>query len=256
MSLANTYPSLKDKVVLITGGATGIGANLVSAFCTQGAKVAFVDIQESQAKLLVNALSAKEGTHSPYYIPCDLKDITHLRQVIDQVRKALGPITVLINNAANDERHTIDSVDLKFWDDAINVNLRHYFFSAQAVVADMKAQGGGSIINMGSICWHRAVGGMSVYSTAKAAIEGLTREQARELGPFGIRVNTLLPGWVMTPRQLQTCVDEMAEKEIEASQCLKSQLTSEDISAMALFLSSDDSKMCTAQRFIVDGGWI
>ncbi|MBU2984831.1 SDR family oxidoreductase [Saccharophagus degradans] len=256
MNLTNQYPSLKGKVVLISGGASGIGANLVDAFCRQGATVAFMDILDDAAEWLVGHIGALNGVDLPHYYKCDMVDIPALQRTIAQIQQDLGPINVLINNAANDERHDFRDVTVDYWDERMAVNLRHHFFASQAVYADMQKLGGGSIINLGSMSWYATQGGMPAYTSAKAAIEGLTRGLARDMGPDNIRVNTLVPGWVMTKRQLQTCVDDAARRTIREAQCLKSMVMPEDIAAMALFLASDDSKMCTSQHFIVDGGWV
>lgn len=257
MTLRNQYPSLQDRVVFITGGATGIGATLVEEFFRQGARVAFVDIQEEAARELVDRLgdSARDRS-APKFYRCNLIDIAELQRVIASVRSEVGPISVLLNNAADDARHDFTTVTPEYWDQRIAVNLRHFFFAIQAVYPQMKELGGGSVINFGSMSWHEAQGGMPGYTTSKAAIEGLTRGMARDLGPDGIRVNTLVPGWVMTEKQLKFRVDASTKAEIERSQCLKEPLMPADIAAMALFLASDDSRMCTAQNFIVDGGWI
>jgi D-xylose 1-dehydrogenase len=256
MPLSNRYPSLRDRVILITGGATGIGARVVEEFCRQGASVAFVDVQEEKAARLVQRLEGDTNSATPKFYPCDLLDVEELRRVIGRVGADLGPISVLVNNAADDTRHDFTSVTPDYWDERIAVNLRHFFFAIQAVYPQMKELGGGSIINLGSMSWYRCQGGMTGYTTAKAGIEGMTRGLARDLGGDRIRINTLVPGWVMTEKQLRYRVDEPARAEIERSQCLKDPLMPEDIAAMALFLASDDSRMCTAQNFIVDGGWI
>ncbi len=256
MNLSNQYPSLRGKVVLITGGASGIGANLVEAFSRQGAHVAFIDILDDNAVSLLDLLARNECPQTPRYYSCDLRDIPLLQRTVQRVREELGPITVLINNAANDERHDFRDVSIAYWDDRIAVNLRHHFFASQAVFEDMRAAGGGSIINLGSMSWYATQGGMPGYTSSKAAIEGLTRGLARDMGPYSIRVNTLVPGWVMTRRQLETCVDDRARATIAEAQCLKTPVMPEHISAMALFLASEDSKMCTSQHFIVDGGWV
>jgi NAD(P)-dependent dehydrogenase (short-subunit alcohol dehydrogenase family) len=256
MELSNTYPSLSGRVVFITGGATGIGASLVEAFCRQRAAVAFVDIQDSPAKALCERIASIEGATAPRYFFCDLTDIDAFRAVIERVGQEVGPIGVLVNNAASDRRHDFRSVTEDFWNDRINVNLRPAFFAIQAVYPQMKAQGRGSVINFGSMSWYACQGNMTGYTTSKAGIEGMTRGLARDLGPDNIRINTIVPGWVMTERQLAEVVDQQALGEIDRNQCLKQQLLPADISAMALFLASDDSRMCTAQSFIVDGGWI
>jgi D-xylose 1-dehydrogenase len=256
MKLTNRYPSLLDKVVFITGGASGIGATLVKEFCVQGAKVAFVDILEEEATRLVERLSADPDATTPRFFPCNLLNTSGLKKVIADVKASLGPIAVLINNAASDMRHDFREVTEEYWNDRINVNMRHVFFATQAVFDHMQELGGGSVINFGSMSWYECHGNMTGYTTAKAGIEGMTRGLARDLGKYNIRINTLVPGWVMTTRQLRDWVDASAQEEINRSQCLKHSLQPEDICAMALFLASDDSRMCTAQHYIVDGGWI
>lgn len=256
MALSNQYPSLKDKVVFITGGATGIGAALVEAFCRQGALVAFVDILASEAEQLCGRISEIDGVTAPRFFLCDITKTADLRNTIKLISEEIGPISVLLNNAASDTRHDFRTIDEDYWNSRINVNLRHAFFAIQTVYPQMKSLGGGSIINFGSMSWYECQGNMTGYTTSKAAMEGLTRGMARDLGKDNIRINTLIPGWVMTERQLRDWVNEETLKDIQRSQCLKGRLMPDDICAMALFLASDDSKMCTAQNFIVDGGWI
>ena len=247
------YPSLAGRAVLITGGATGIGATLVSEFAAQGARVGFVDIDTAAGEAL--AASLKDAPHAPRFVAADLTDIDALDTAIAAVRRHFGPITVLLNNAANDRRHRIEDTTPAAWDAGIAVNLRHQFFAAQKVAPDMRAAGGGSIVNFGSISWKLKQGGMPVYTTAKAAVQGLTRSLARDFGPFNIRVNTLVPGWVMTEKQLRLWVDDAGRAEIARGQCINQPLMAEHIARMALFLAAHDSAMCTAQDFIVDGGW-
>jgi len=247
------YPSLVDRTVLITGGATGIGASFVEHFAAQGARVAFFDIDATAGEALADELG--DSKHKPLFMSCDLTDIDALQKAIADVKAALGPIQVLVNNAANDKRHTIGEVTRESFDAGIAVNIRHQFFAAQAVIEDMKAARSGSIINLGSISWMLKNGGYPVYVTAKAAISGLTRGLARDLGPFGIRVNTLVPGWVMTEKQRRLWLDEAGLRALKAGQCLDGELLPEDLARMALFLAADDSRMITAQDFIVDGGW-
>ncbi len=251
------YPSLQGRCVLVTGGATGIGATLVQAFAAQGAKVGFVDIDAAAGTALAAKLAdvPADAPTPPLFVPADLTDIAALQAAVAAVRAAFGPITVLLNNAANDKRHRLDSVTPDNWDAGIAVNLKHQFFAAQAVAPDMQAAGGGSIVNLGSISWMLKQGGMPVYTTAKAAVQGLTRSLARDLGPHRIRVNTLVPGWVMTDKQVALWVDDAARADIARGQCINAPLLPEHIAAMALFLAADDSAMCTAQDFIVDGGW-
>ena len=249
------YPSLADRVVFVTGGASGIGASIVELFCEQGARTAFVDIQVEKGRDLCRSI-AGAGFREPMFLECDLKNVEALQATLASVRARLGPVTVLVNNAADDTRHPIEETSVEYWDERLAINLRPSFFAAKAVHADMKSAGGGSIINFGSVSWMLAQGGMPGYTTAKAAIHGLTRSLARDFGPDNIRVNTLTPGWTMTKRQLELWVDEAAEAQIRQNQCLKSRVLPEHIARMVLFLAADDSVMCTAQNFIVDGGWV
>ena len=254
--LSNKYPSLKYKNVLVTGGASGIGANLVTNFVRQGAQVFFIDIRDDDAYKLIDTLSRRADCKPPKYFHCDLVDIDKLQATIRKIYQDHGAISVLINNAANDARHDFRSVTVDYWNERLNVNLRHHFFAAQAVYDQMKEMGEGSIINLGSMSWYATQGGMPGYTSSKAAIEGLTRGLARDMGSANIRVNTLVPGWVMTDRQVAMLTQEKTARKILENQCLKKSVMPDDISAMALFLASDDSRLCTAQHFIVDGGWI
>ncbi len=247
------YPSLRDRVVFVTGGASGIGAEEVTQFARQGAKVAFVDIADDAANALVDTLR-EEGHPAPHYQHCDIRDIAALQAAIASAAAALGPITVLVNNAANDQRHDYQNVTVAYWDERMATNLRHQFFAIQAVAPMMKAAGGGSIINFGSISWHTNSGGMPAYTTAKAAVEGLTKGMARDLGPDGIRVNTVIPGWIMTQRQIDLWLTPDAEEQLLRAQCLKTKLVPEDVARMVLWLAADDSRMCTSQLWVVDGG--
>ncbi|MEO8156354.1 MAG: SDR family oxidoreductase [Betaproteobacteria bacterium] len=247
------YPSLKDKVVFVSGGGSGIGAAIVEAFVRQGARVGFVDIDEVASNALLNKL--ERANSAPRFVHCDVRDIDNLRAAIKSVQSAFGDIGVLVNNAARDDRHPIESVTVEYWDERVAVNLRHQFFAAQAVVEQMRSLGGGSIINFGSISWMTATGGMPAYTTSKAAIHGLTRGLARDLGPFNIRANTVSPGWVMTERQKKLWLTAEGEKQMDQQQCLKGRLQPEDLANMVLFLSSDDAKMITSQNFVVDAGW-
>ncbi|RIA43702.1 D-xylose dehydrogenase [Hephaestia caeni] len=247
------YPSLADKRVFISGGGSGIGAGLVEAFARQGARVAFVDIADAPSRALVETVSAS-ARHAPRFDHCDITDLDAFKAAIGAVERDFGGIDVLINNAANDDRHDIDAVTPGYWDDRMAVNLKHQFFAAQAVWPGMKARGGGSIINFGSISWHLGLPDIALYQTAKAAIEGLTRSLARELGRDRIRVNTIVPGNVETPRQAQWYTPE-GEAEIIAGQCLNGRIQPADVAAMALFLASDDAHMCTAHAYWVDAGW-
>jgi NAD(P)-dependent dehydrogenase (short-subunit alcohol dehydrogenase family) len=249
------YPSLRNRVVLVTGGASGIGAEHVTQFSRQGAKVAFLDIDEDAAGLLIADLH-KERLPPPLFLPCNLQDITALRNAIADVGRRLGAITVLVNNAANDQRHAYQEVTVEYWDERMSTNLRHQFFAIQAVAPMMQASGGGSIINFGSISWHTSQGGMPAYTSAKAAVEGLTKGMARDLGAHGIRVNTVIPGWIMTQRQLDLWLTPEAEEHLLRAQCLKTKLVPADVSRLVLWLASDDSRMCTSQSWVVDGGWM
>ena len=255
MSQFASYPSLKDRVVLITGGGSGIGASLVEHFAEQGAKVAFLDLAEAPSNALVGSLVEK-GLPAPLFIPCDLRDIGALQAAVARIGAELGPIRVLVNNAAHDERHAIDDVTSDYWDDRIAVNLKHQFFAAQAVHKDMAAAGGGSIVNMGSVSWVIGQGGMPCYTTAKSAVAGLTRSLARDLGPMNIRVNCVLPGWLMTQRQIDLWLTPEGEAELMVRQCLKRKLYPEDMARVVLFFATDDSGACTNQNYIADGGWV
>jgi D-xylose 1-dehydrogenase len=247
------YPSLRERVVLVTGGASGIGAEEVTQFARQGARVAFLDIADAEATALIESLR-QEGLAPPLYLPCDLRDIAALQSSIAEVERRLGAVTVLVNNAANDQRHGWEDVTVDYWDERMATNLRHQFFAIQAVAPMMRAAGGGSIINFGSISWHTNQGGMPAYTTAKAAVEGLTKGMARDLGPSGIRVNTIIPGWIMTRRQIELWLTPEAEEQLMRAQCLKTKLVPADVARMALWLAADDSRMCTSQLWIVDAG--
>jgi NAD(P)-dependent dehydrogenase (short-subunit alcohol dehydrogenase family) len=249
-----TYPSLAGRSVLVTGGATGIGACLVEQFARQGARVGFVDIADEPAQALVQQLAGAK--HAPVYVRADITDTNALLAAIGRIREACGPIEALLNNAANDKRHSIAETTPESWDAGIAVNLKHQFFAAQACARDMQAARGGSIVNFGSVSWMLKQGGMPVYTTSKAAVQGLTRSLARDLGKYGIRVNTLVPGWVMTEKQVRLWLTDEGRAEIARGQCINRQLMPEHIARMALFLAADDSAMCTAQDFVVDGGWV
>jgi D-xylose 1-dehydrogenase len=249
------YPSLKDRSVFITGGGSGIGASVVEHFCEQGAKVCFADIAEAASRALVQNVKDR-GLQAPHFIHCDLRDIEALRQAVHIAGQRHGPIRVLVNNAGNDDRHTTDSVTVDYWDNRMEVNLRHQFFAAQTVRPMMRDAGGGSIVNFGSITWLVGDPDCPAYVTAKSAISGLTRALAREFGRENIRVNCVLPGWVMTDRQMKLWLNEEGERQIAERQCLKQKLYPPDIARMVLFLAADDSRMCTSQNYIVDGGWV
>lgn len=249
------YPSLRDRVVLITGGATGIGESLVRHFAAQGARVAFFDVQDEAAVALRNELSIA-GCASPLFLHCDLMDVTALKESVGRVVAALGPVEVLVNNAADDQRHAIEDVTPEFWDKSIATNLRPHFFTAQAVLPGMKAAGHGSIINMSSISWMIPSTGLPVYVTAKAAIVGLTRTLAHECGPNGIRANAVLPGAIVTEKQKRLWYTPEYKAEILASQAIKRDILPEDVARLVLFLAADDSSGITNQSYVVDGGWV
>lgn len=248
------YPSLQDQSVFITGGASGIGESMVRHFCAQGARVGFVDIDAQAAGALCAELS-ESARHAPAFLACDVKNIDALRECIGQIRVRHGAIRTLVNNAANDQRHTLDDLTPEYWDERMAVNLRHQFFTAQSVIPGMREAGGGSIINFGSISWKTRTGGMAVYTAAKAAVNGLTRGLARDYGRYNIRVNTVVPGWVMTQRQRTLWLDAEGERTLDREQCLPGRLMPNDLARMVLFLAADDSRMCTAQEYIVDAGW-
>jgi D-xylose 1-dehydrogenase len=249
-----TYPSLRDRVALITGGASGIGAEMVRQFAGNGAKVAFIDIQDEAAQALVAELAP--CTHAPRFLHCDVTDIPALRHAVAGIARDLGPITVLINNAGNDQRHRSDEVSPESWDRTLALNLDHQFFACQAARPLMRSAGGGAIVNLSSIVWMGGgAGNLVAYSAAKAAIVGMTNSLAREFGEDGIRVNAIAPGAVLTQRQLELWYTDDAQVDaIVARQCLKERLLAEDVARMALFLTADDSRMITKQCFVVDAG--
>lgn len=246
------YPSLADRVVVITGGGSGIGAGLVEAFAANDAKVGFLDIQRDASETLAERLS--DARHRPFFVATDVTDIAALRSAIATVRAHFGPVAVLVNNAGNDERHEVDDVSPEYWDKTQDVNLRHQFFAAQAVRDDMRSLGGGSIVNFSSISWLRGGANVVAYATAKAAIVGMTNALARAFGPDNIRVNAILPGAVMTERQLRLWYTEETANEIAQRQVIRKRLLPEHIARAVLFLAADDSNMITKQSLIVDGG--
>jgi NAD(P)-dependent dehydrogenase (short-subunit alcohol dehydrogenase family) len=248
------YPDLENRSVLVTGGGSGIGEAIVRAFARQKAKVGFLDIKEEASKKLAGEL--QEGGASVRFEPCDVTDIAALRAGIQRLRHAHGPITILVNNAAHDERHNTEEVTEAYWDQRIAVNLKHQFFAAQAVLADMKQNGGGSIVNFGSTSWMVGQGGMAAYTASKSAVLGLTRSLARDYGPFNIRVNAIAPGWIMTQRQRELWLTPEAEKELMQRQCLKRKLYPPEIAKVVLFLASEEAGACTNQHYVVDGGWV
>ena len=247
-----SYPSLNDKVVIVTGGASGIGATIVENFLQQGSKVAFLDIDKELGKKLIEKYDNYK--HKPIFKYCDLTNIDNLKQSIEEIKKESGLVSILVNNAANDERHSIDSVTEDLWDDRMNINLKHYFFAIQSVYKDMKELGDGKIVNIGSFSWMLGIGNMPGYTTAKSAIMGLTRTIARDLGEFNIRVNCVVPGWIITERQKKLWLTPEIEEEQLKRQCIKRMLLPNDIAKTVLFFSSDQSSGCTAQNYVVDGG--
>ena len=253
MSFAQ-YPSLKDVTVFVTGGASGIGAEIVRAFAAQGSRVGFVDIDAMAGQGLTEDLGGRAAGIA--FETCDLRDIEALRRAFAALKKAVGPAGILVNNAARDDRHGWDTVEPDYYDERIATNLRHMFFATQAVAPDMIAAGKGSIINMGSNSWWEAGGGMPVYTSAKAAVHGMTRSFARDLGPHRIRVNTVVPGWVMTERQKTLWANPEALERHHRRQCLPDLIEPVYLARMVLFLASDDAAMCTANNFMVEAGSI
>jgi NAD(P)-dependent dehydrogenase (short-subunit alcohol dehydrogenase family) len=243
------YPDLAGRTVFVTGGGSGIGAAFVRAFAAQGARVAFVDIDESASRTLAGELGEAVD-----YRHCDVRDIEALQTAIDEAGRALGPVRILVNNAARDDRHAFDQVTPAYWDDNLAVNLRPHFFAAQAAARQMIAAGGGAIVNLGSVSWMRGRPQLAAYTTAKAAIMGLTRTLARELGVHGIRVNSIVPGAVATARQQALWVSPEAEREFLEQQCLKFRLSEHDVARTALFLASDEARAITGHSLVVDGG--
>ena len=242
------YPSLKDKRVVITGGGSGIGASIVEGFARQGAEVIFVDIAvEASVRL---AAQLDHVPIRPVFQHCDLTDLAAVERFFAQI----GPVDVLVNNAANDDRHSLETITPEYWDERMAVNLRHLLFCAKAVVPGMRSRGGGAIINFGSISWHLGLADLVLYETAKAGIEGMTRGLARELGPDKIRVTCVVPGNVRTPRQMQWYTPE-GEAEIVNAQCLKDRLLPEHVASLVLFLASADARMCTGHAYWIDAGW-
>jgi NAD(P)-dependent dehydrogenase (short-subunit alcohol dehydrogenase family) len=247
------YRSLQDRVVFISGGSSGIGAELVRAFAAQGAKVAFCGTKPEGGKPLIDEVVAA-GCGAPWYAPCDVRDVIAYQALLARVAKEIGPVRVLINNAGRDDRHAMEDVTPEFWDDRLALNLKHFFFAIQAVAPGMAAAGGGSVINMGSVSWMRGRPNLVGYTTAKAGILGLTRTLARELGPRNIRVNALVPGAIVTERQTALHRDPVADQQFLDAQCLKIRLDSGHVARATLFLAADDSDGMTGQHMLVDAG--
>ena len=252
-SAVATYPSLEGKTVIVTGGGSGIGESITTHFARQGSKVGFLDISDEPSNALVESLRS-EG-HTVQYVHCDVTDTAALQSAISKISFDFGPVGVLVNNAAHDQRHKLEDVTPDYWDERIAINIKHQFFASQAVVDDMKKLGGGSIINMGSTSWMIGNGGMACYTAAKSAVLGLSRSLARDLGEFNIRVNSIAPGWIMTERQKELWLTPEGEADIFKNQCLKRFLVPEDIARPVLFFASNESSACTNQSYIVDGGW-
>jgi NAD(P)-dependent dehydrogenase (short-subunit alcohol dehydrogenase family) len=248
------YPSLEKRTAFVSGGASGLGAEFVTQLAGQGARVAFVDIDVDRGRALEQNL--REAGTVAFFQECDVRNVAALQDSIARAAERLGAIRVLVNNAANDRRDKVAEVDQALWDDRIAVNVRHHFFAAQAVAPMMRDAGGGSIINLGSISAHIDLMDLPGYITAKAGVEGLTRTLAREYGPWHIRVNCIIPGWIMTEKQLTDWVTPEAEQSIARNQCLPDKLYPDDVARLLLWLAAEDSHACTAQRWVVDGGWM
>lgn len=248
------YPSLADRVVLVSGGATGIGAAFVGHFARQGARVGFLDIDDAGAAELLPTLA--DVQHLPLFVHCDVTDVAALQDAIATIAGQLGPVTVLVNNAANDVRHHLPDVDLAAYEQSLAINLRHQVFATRAVAPGMEAAGGGAIICLGSTGWMKKNADYPLYATAKAAVHGFVNGMAHTLGQRNIRINALVPGWVITDKQRRLWLDADGKAEIARVQCMRGYLMADDIARMALFLASDDGHMCTGQSFVVDGGWV
>ncbi|WP_342358852.1 SDR family NAD(P)-dependent oxidoreductase [Terrarubrum flagellatum] len=252
--MAAVYPDLAGKVVLVTGGASGIGEAIVRRFAHQNSVVAFFDIKEEEGRRLAQALG-NEGLKA-HFERVDLTDIAALKSAVAKTRERLGPIQILVNNAAHDERHATPVVTSEYWDDRIAVNLKHQFFAAQAVLPDMQAAKSGVIINFGSTSWMAGQGGMAAYTASKSGVIGLTRSLARDYGPDNIRVNAIAPGWIMTERQIEKWLTPESEAELMRRQCLKRKLMPDELAKFTVFLASEEASACTAQHYVVDGGWV
>ena len=248
------YPSLRGRTAFVSGGASGLGAEFVEQLAGQGMAVGFVDVDVERGRSLERRLA--DAGAAVRFLPCDVRDVPALQAAIATVAGELGTVRVLVNNAANDHRDRVADMDEALWDDRIAVNVRHHFFATQAVAPGMREAGGGSVINLGSISAHIDLMDLPGYITAKAGVEGLTRTLAREYGPWAVRVNCIIPGWIMTEKQLTEWVTPEAEASIARNQCLPQKLYPDDVARMLLWLAADDSRSCTAQRWIVDGGWM
>ncbi len=244
------YPSLAGRTIVVTGGGSGIGADIVRGFARQQARVFFLDIAEQDSGALVTELGG-----AAEFVKCDLLNLEQLQSALAAIERKAGPVHALVNNAANDDRHSFEKVTPAYWEERISVNLRHYFFAAQAVTAGMRRAGGGAIINLGSVSWHLGLPDLVLYEIAKAGIEGLTRALARDLGEASIRVTSVIPGAVRTPRQMALWHTPEEEKKIVTQQCIKARVEPKDVSAMVQFLASDDARFCTAHAYWVDAGY-
>lgn len=252
--MAATYPDLAGRSVLVTGGGSGIGAAIVEAFARQGARVAFIDIAVDASQALAERLSEEGGTVR--FLRADLTDVEALQRAVACGAEAFGPASVLINNAASDDRHRFEEITPESFDERIALNLKHVVFASQAVLPAMKAAGAGAIVNFSSISWMAGMGGMAVYTAAKSAMLGLTRSLARDYGPFNIRVNAVAPGWIRTERQERLWITPEAEQQMLQAQCLKRWLLPDEVAKLVLFLASEDASACTGQHYVVDGGWV
>ncbi|WP_204250057.1 SDR family NAD(P)-dependent oxidoreductase [Rhodoferax koreensis] len=255
LSQNSVHPSLRDRTVFITGGGSGIGAAIVSAFAAQGSRVAFIDIAEEASRRLAQQL-VEAGHPKPWWRPCDVRDIGALQATIRDAAAELGDFAVLVNNVASDDRHTLESVTPAYYDERMAINERPALFAIQSVVPGMQRLGFGAVVNLGSTGWQGKGSGYPCYAIAKSSVNGLTRGLAKSLGQDRIRINTVSPGWVMTERQVKLWLDAKGEEDLQRNQCLPDKLMPEDIARMVLFLASDDGAMCTAQEFTVDAGWV
>jgi D-xylose 1-dehydrogenase len=245
-----TYNSLRGKGVIITGGATGIGSDIVRGFAGQGCKVGFLDREAAAGKALAEGLGA-----NVHFEVCDVTDVAGLKATIAKLSERIGGVDVLVNNVANDQRHSIDKVTTEYFDERVAINLRPNFFAAQAVLPAMRARGGGAIVNLGSVSWKNKNLDLTVYATCKSAMSGFTRVLAKEVGRDNIRVNCVVPGWVMTERQVSLWLDDAGEKAMDENHCIPGRVIGADIANMVMFLAADTARMITAQEFVVDAGW-